>query len=278
MSNYIISYASIGYYSLQDRLMNSIKLTNIHKYHYTDKWLKSKKIYSENIQIFNQKKGAGYWLWKPFIIKDRLEKMNFGDILFYSDVDAFIIDDLTPLFELCKNKDILLFKNSNQINKDWTKRDCYILMNADDELYYESPQIVAGLIFIKKTIENMKLIDEWVKFACDARILTDKKNELGKENLITFKEHRHDQSILGILAKKHEIELFRDPSEFGNPYKIKNLRVDGEYLENGHYIEERVLLNSEYNQILTFNNDSVQKNSFFNRIKRQFNHFKPFIK
>lgn len=30
-------------------------------------------------------RGYGYWLWKPYIVKKQLEKMNDNDILIYAD-------------------------------------------------------------------------------------------------------------------------------------------------------------------------------------------------
>lgn len=277
MTKYIISYASKGYYKLQDNFMLSVKDSGYRKVYYTDKWMKSKCFYKENQQIFSQKKGAGYWLWKPYIIKDRLEKMDFGDILFYCDVDVTINKSITPLFDLCNKKDILLFKNGNKKNGNWTKRDCFILMGADCERYYESPQVEAGIIFLKKTIRNINLVNEWIKFASDERILTDLSNQLGKENLPSFKEHRHDQSILGILACMNDIELFRDPSEYGNAYKFDQIRQHNEYLENGYYEELDVLRNSNYETILTSNNEINFKDQLYSKLLRQFKQIKPFI-
>ena len=35
--------------------------------------------------ILQQSRGGGYWIWKPMIILDKLEKINDGDILIYID-------------------------------------------------------------------------------------------------------------------------------------------------------------------------------------------------
>ena len=52
------------------------------------KGVKKDEIFWENHSSFieNNKKGYGYWLWKPYIIKKTLEKMKKGDILLYLDV------------------------------------------------------------------------------------------------------------------------------------------------------------------------------------------------
>lgn len=278
MKKYLISYASRGYYSLQDRFMRSIVSNDYSKYYYTDKWLEKQSFYKENIDVFSLKRGAGYWLWKPYIIKDRLMKMKEGDILLYCDVDILCVNDPAPLFELCEDNEILLFQNTTKINKDWTKRDCFVLMDADNDKYYNSLQVNAAIILIKRTVKSIEFVDNWINYAKDIRILTDTKNTMGLKNSDSFVEHRHDQSILGILAKKHLINLFRDPSEYGNPYKVINLRKTGEYLENGYYDNDNIMNNSMYETIFSFDyQDSLKKMSFIRRVLRYVNHFKPFL-
>ncbi len=39
---------------------------------------------------------------------------------------------------------------------------------------------------------------------------------MGKPNLPGFKDHRHDQAILAMLAIKYGLHTFRDPSQWGN--------------------------------------------------------------
>ena len=35
--------------------------------------------------IMNSKRGAGYWLWKPYIIHETMDRCEKDDIIFYSD-------------------------------------------------------------------------------------------------------------------------------------------------------------------------------------------------
>jgi hypothetical protein len=41
------------------------------------------------------------------------------------------------------------------------------------------------------------------------------KNAFDKKNIDGFIEHRHDQSVLGLLAKKWNLTTYPDPSQFG---------------------------------------------------------------
>jgi hypothetical protein len=49
----------------------------------------------KNKNILEQDRGAGYWMWKPYVIKKALEKINDNDILFYSDSGISFIKPIT---------------------------------------------------------------------------------------------------------------------------------------------------------------------------------------
>ena len=100
--------------------------------------------------------------------------------------------------------------------KHWSKRDAFILMDCDSEQYTDTPQRCATYIFLRKTPATVTLIDEYLWYAQDPRIVTDMPNRLGKENYEGFKENRHDQTIWSLLTKKHGIKPFRDPSQYGD--------------------------------------------------------------
>ena len=66
----------------------------------------------KNKHILEQPRGAGFWLWKPYIIKKTLEKIEENDLLFYSDSGiSFIrpIDDLIKIMDETDEK-LLLFE------------------------------------------------------------------------------------------------------------------------------------------------------------------------
>ena len=58
--------------------------------------------YEKNKFILDQPRGAGYWLWKPLIIKDALSNVDEGDYVFYVDSGAFYINNAPPSCLLCK--------------------------------------------------------------------------------------------------------------------------------------------------------------------------------
>ena len=113
---------------------------------------------------------------------------------------------------LSKDEFCLLLLGNNK-NKDYTKRDCFILMGCDEEDYWNSNQLEAGVQVWKKTEESINIITDWMKFCLDSRIIKDDPSTLGEE-LATFKEHRNDQSVLTNVAIREGLSVSNN--EFRN--------------------------------------------------------------
>ena len=173
----------------------------------------------KNYEILSKNRGAGYWLWKPYIIAKTLEQIADGDVLIYSDSASHFIHSVDPLIELL-NEDkygILSFEWEG-LEGAWTKRDAFILMGVDDLGFERSNQRLGSPILLKKSFLTQQFFNEYLFFACDARIISDNQNVMGHPNYAGFQEHRHDQSIFSLLCKKYKISRHRDPAQWGNPH------------------------------------------------------------
>ena len=172
--------------------------------------------YAKNKFILDQPRGAGYWLWKPLIIKDALAGVDFGDYVFYVDSGAFYVHDMHALIDAMERAktDVMSFESAYfEREATWSKRDAFILMDCDDEKFAESVQRASGFIVLKKSPASVALIDEFLEYAQDPRIITDMPNQLGMENYAGFWENRHDQTIWSLLTKKNNLPSFRFPSQ-----------------------------------------------------------------
>src|SRR6185437_203414 len=54
---------------------------------------------AENINILQQPRGGGYWLWKSYIINKVLHQINEGDYVFYIDAKYYFLENFTKLYE-----------------------------------------------------------------------------------------------------------------------------------------------------------------------------------
>ena len=218
----LVSFATNPkWYRSQQQLNNSAKLGGFNGViSYTDKgrdWEFVKK-YSDIAST----RGYGYWQWKPIIILDALSKLNDGDIVGYVDSGNLVINSLDYIFNACREQDIVLFDNRDgnfqketHRNKEWTKRDCFVLMDCDSEIYYNASQVDGAYQFYKKTPKTIEFLTEYMSFCSNDNIISDLPN-ITKDNLPEFKDHRHDQSILSLMAVKYNIQLLPEPSEWGN--------------------------------------------------------------
>lgn len=220
--------------------------------------IKQTPFYIQNRTILDQVPGMGFWLWKPYILLEAMKGLSDGDVVIYSDSGIEIIAPLDPLFHLCRgDQPILLFGNGDFTNSLWTKRDCFILMDCDQEVFWYGPHCDAAFLLVRRSHLSIQFLQEWLKFACDERILTDMPNSSGKKDLPEFREHRRDQSILSLLAQKYQIPLYRSPTQFGNHYKTYPYRLEKEFNCVNQYRQRTVnhyavlpYYNSPYFQLL----------------------------
>lgn len=174
---------------------------------------------SKNSHILKLSRGAGYWLWKPYIIHNFMKKMDYGDILCYTDSGCEFIKSAESVISRLEKtlNGLLLFElNSNFINKNLTKRDTFVYMKLDEEPFLSSTQILASFVFLKKNVFTINFVEEWLTYCEDYRIITDSPNECGLPNYQGFVDHRHDQSVLSLLARKYNITTIPDISQYGN--------------------------------------------------------------
>src|SRR6266511_770480 len=141
MKSLIVSYADDLFLFSQKRLIESALHHGIDESHSWDRAaLEQTTFYKLHKSTLDSPRGGGYWLWKPFIIKEELEDLKIGDILVYSDAGIEIIGALSPLLKLCLQKGILPFAGhyddfgapGPNICSKWTKRDCFVFMGSDE--------------------------------------------------------------------------------------------------------------------------------------------------
>jgi hypothetical protein len=150
-------------------------------------------------------RGLGYWIWKPFLILERLKQIPPDDCLVYSDAGT----EISPLganrFQhyagLAQAHGLLAFDIQEPIHL-WTKGDLLSYFGiSPNSPFLNANQIWAGLLFLRNTPANLLLASHWAEL-CVARnysLVNDAAST--SPNPPSFKEHRHDQSILSLLLR-----------------------------------------------------------------------------
>ena len=159
----------------------------------------------KNKYILEKGRGNGYWLWKPyFLYKTLKEKLDYGDYLIYSDAAIMYVDLAQKLVDFLKEKKLDMYLHRlPHLERQYTKRDAFILLGVDQPFYAETGQFNAAFQIYRKTKFTEFFLSEYLYYAQDKRIITDDPNELGYNNYEGFRDHRHDQSILSLLTKKY---------------------------------------------------------------------------
>jgi hypothetical protein len=265
---YLLSFATPAFYRSQSRLSVSARSHGIDEvFEYRQKDIKRTPFYCQNRRILNQRRGAGYWLWKPYFLIETLKRVPNDSIIVYSDAAIEIVGDLDPLFPICEQTGgIVLFSNAGHLNRTWTKRDCFVLMGHDTEDYWNGQNIQASFHLWKRTERNFAFLQQWLSYCRDARILTDIPNECGSDNLPGFIEHRWDQSVLSVLAISWGLEIYRDPSQWGNHDKLEEFREPGEFLQTAYSLQP--YQNSCYGSLL--NHHRQRDTTFRERVESRY--------
>jgi hypothetical protein len=223
MKRFLISFATPEYYRSQDVLFETAAPFFDGGAKYRDSNL-SPEIYKLAREHFKYARGFGFWVWKPFILRDALRQVGDGDLVFYVDSGNEIIASPQPLFDIAEESPsgIVLFDNRDSEphgdvwkNGMWTRGDCFRLMDCCGKAYAQGCQVDAAYICLRKSEQSIAFVDEYLFYCLDLQIVSDAANKF-QPNLPEFRDHRHDQSVLSLLAIRHGVPLFREPSEWGN--------------------------------------------------------------
>lgn len=200
-----VSFADSRYAAAIERLDK--ETVNFHfdeRYFFSEKKLPNNFFDGFNPKIY--RRGYGYWIWKPYVVKKVFDTIKEDDILVYSDCGNRWVDKKMNRFSeylsmLNGKMNILTFQQPF-LEKDWTKGDVFQHICKNDwKKYAVSLQLWSGCFFLKKCEETKQLINKWFYISNRKRdLFTDKKSKY--PNVGYFQENRHDQSCFSLLVKQ----------------------------------------------------------------------------
>lgn len=224
--------------------------------------------------ILNNPKGAGLWLWKPYIINKALRRINDNDFLIYSDAASYYVNKIQYLVDslILSKQDIMTFELP-LISRQWTKHETFVQMKCDKYGFEDENQILASFILIRKCRFSVSFIEEYLDNCCDLVSISPNQFNINILNSIDFLSHREDQSILSILCMKYKLKPFRDPSQYGErPWEY--------FLSKEVIFRPKEYTNSDYPTIFYLTRKKVSHTFFTikNLIKKVLSLFPFYIK
>jgi len=261
-SVHLVSFASNHFSEQQKEMEMSARRYGILDFiSYTEKDLTDSDFYKENIDVFAQRRGFGYWLWKPYFILKAMENIKDNDILFYVDSGSKFVNPPATLISLAKNNasGIVAFDCWPLTNHQWTIRETFVNLNCDTPDFWYAKHVIATVMLFRKTPLVILFLKEWLAACLEkTSLIADVTNN--NKNIEGFVQHREDQAIFSVLIKKHNIETYRNPSKWGNFLKVPKYRKENEFISYPYLVENTVnqysdepYVNSPYYTIFEFN-------------------------
>lgn len=159
--------------------------------------------------ILNNKRGFGYWIWKPYLIKKTMDNLNDGDIILYLDSQSRVIieekEHLLKYIDIVKEKKILFsYDYTNAAPEiNFNKSDLIYKLNMENDKSIFDNQFYAHAQLIYVCKETRELINSIYSYACEYHNIDDTPSII--PNHPTFIDHRHDQSVFSLLVKKNKL-------------------------------------------------------------------------
>jgi hypothetical protein len=163
-----------------------------------------------NKEILEAKRGAGFWLWKPYHIYKAMLGCQEGDILIWSDAGQEFVGDVKQVIK-CMKENVMLF-NNGFAHVEWCKMDVINrilpICPGDNTIGSKQPQASFQIYYINEA--SKKFVKEWLLYCQMPGMIDDFPSII--PNVPNFADHRHDQAILGCLRIKYKIPLHWFPS------------------------------------------------------------------
>jgi hypothetical protein len=195
-------------------------------------FLQQHQTYMENTPLY------GFYLFKPQIIWQHLQRMNEGDILVYADAGCKIYPEHKDRLSFFLDR--VTHAPSGMVVQQGTQKEIAYTKQSVLQAYdfychpaYETiDQPPSGVIWIRKNAISCRLIDEWRGQALlRTPFVPPSPDEVQDDRFIA---HRYDQSVLSQLCLRHQVD--RVPNEI-YPIGCSIISADRRRGRNGlHYM------------------------------------------
>ena len=204
----------------------------------------------EQSPLMANKRGGGYWLWKPYVIWKTMQKYP-NAIVVYADAGCTLnrnYEEWNSWFEIMKSVDTLLthyrpnvdygwsdaFKTSSVKISTWTKRQTidYFDERFENTDWHNFNKLWGGFVIAKN---NSPLIRNWLDIMLAyPELVSDPEDQEWEHQYEGFCAHRHDQSIITPLAYWFEqkeagiVKIIPETAESSNTSAVVASRIKDE--------------------------------------------------
>lgn len=185
------------------------------------------------------KRGFGYWIWKPLIIASELRSLPPElDGVVWLDVGCTLnLSNPAPskrwisYQEESEDVSYKFFRlKGDNTHSEWTKKQAFDHFQEPNAI--DRNLFTASAFFVSKSKSGLELVESWLDSCLvdQGRLLLDSMPE--DIELESFREHRHDQSLIsmeletrGYLGAQDETYFPKTWSTAGAPFPIWTTRL-----------------------------------------------------
>ena len=167
--------------------------------------------YAKFKETLDQPRGAGYWLWKPYLILEAMKKYPENTFVTYADSGIVFSKSMAPLFDLLEETPIILAGNNSPASiRTYLKMEARTLLKiAPDDPRLDFTKVWAPFMVFKNTPRARAFVQEWFDLCQIKDVLTDAPFDEEIQDEV-FIRHLHDEVLISlVMAKKpHGIRVF----------------------------------------------------------------------
>lgn len=177
--------------------------------------------------VWDSSRGAGFWTWKPVVVRQVLDRMAANDVLVYFDAGCRLNDNPAALLRLLEyflmvvQSDIgfLRFELMHR-EAEFTNSHASIVVGVDDAVYRSTNQLVGGAFVLRRTPFSVEFFQR-MNFFLRHHPLIFSDALTGPSD----RDHRHDQSVMSLLYRQMGGNLILpDETFFPNGFVPENAR------------------------------------------------------
>jgi len=208
---------------------------------------------NEHKTFFENKRGYGYWIWKPYIIERKLEQINEGDYLVYLDSGGTILNkDFDRYEKILNEKDVITFAlHEFELCRFLKMRVINHFDIVNNHNILSSPMVESGCIILKKSQFSVNFIKQWKELCLRDNYSLINDDLFGETQHEKFSGHRHDQSILSVICRLNEhnvhvahgeLELYENGPFFSSRITDNGIRLCAKKFKSSLYTPKRFLI------------------------------------
>lgn len=196
------------------------------KFFYDEKYLKVTELWSKHGDfILENKRGFGYWIWKPFLVSDTLKRLKENDALLYADggcaLNSAGAERLLQYVDMARASNGLLLFHVPMSETLYSKIDTIRRILPTVPIEELGQQRIGTAFVVINTKETRRFFQHVLKIATEHsyHFLDDSPSTASETP--DFIDHRHDQSIMSLLSKHYNYSSI--PDETYPPEKAHRL-------------------------------------------------------